>query len=62
MKVTFVRQTVMTFARSEASHAPKAFLFPAVSLLKVKKLQPPPGKLVLRPEADGSDLCVADSG
>ena len=31
-----------------------------LSLLKVKKLQAPPGKLI-RPEADGSDLCVADS-
>ena len=36
--------------------------FLAASLLKLKKLQPPPGKLVVRPDVDGSDLCVADSG
>ena len=30
-------------------------------MLKVKKLRPPPGKLVVHPEADGSDLCVADT-
>ena len=65
----------MTFARSpfrtpqllshfsEASHAPKTFFFLSSSLLKVKKLHPPPGKLVVhvRLEEDGSDLCVADS-
>ena len=34
----------------------------AVSLLKVKKVQASPGKLVIRPEADGSELCVANSG
>ena len=47
---------------SEAFRAPKTFSFLAASLLKVKKLQTPRGKLVLRSEADGSDLCVADSG
>ena len=45
---------------SEASYAPKMF-FLAASLLKVKKLQPSPGKFVVRPEAGSRDLCVADS-
>ena len=40
---------------SKASHAPKMFFFLAASLLKVKMLYPPSVKLVVRPEADGSD-------
>ena len=47
---------------SEASHTPKTFFFPAVSLLKIKELLPSPSKLVVRAEVDGSDLCEADSG
>ena len=43
-------------------HAPKTFRFLAASLLKVKKLLPIPGKLVVHLEADSSDLCVAESG
>ena len=45
---------------SEASHAAKTFLLLAASLLKVKKLQASPGKLVLCPEVDSSDLYVED--
>ena len=48
---------------SEASCAAKTFFFLAASLhAKGEKLQPPPGKVVVRPEAVSSDLCVADSG
>ena len=69
-----MRRTVVTFARnpfpnakllpwfSETHPAPKTFFFLAASLVKVKKLQPLQGKLVGRPEVDGSDLCMADSG
>ena len=72
--MTFVRRTAVTFARSpfpngtastalsEASHATKTFFFLAASLLKLKKLQVAPGKVVVSDEADGSDLCVADRG
>ena len=45
---------------SEPSHTAKTFFFLAVSLLKVKELQPSPRKLV-RAEGDGSDLCEADA-
>ena len=38
---------------SEVSNATKTFFFLAVFLIKVKKLQPAPGKLVVLPEADG---------
>ena len=47
---------------SEASHAPKIFLFLAVSQLKGQSVSLPYVKLVVHPEADGSDLCMADSG
>ena len=45
---------------SESSHAAKMFFFLAVSLLKVKELQPSPSKLVVRAKGDGSDLCKAN--
>ena len=45
---------------NEACNAAKTFVFLAASLLKVKKLQPFPGKLVVRPEADSNDLYNAD--
>ena len=73
-KVTFVRRTLVTSARSpfpnatvlphfsEAFHAPTTFFFLTASLLKVKRLQPPHSKLVVRPEVDGSDLCEAKRG
>ena len=45
---------------SEASHRVKTFFFLAASLLKVEELQSSPSKLVVRAEADGSDLCKAN--
>ena len=47
---------------SEASLAVITFFFLAASLLKVKELQPSPSKLVVRDEADGSDLCETVGG
>ena len=46
---------------SKASLVAKTF-FLAVSLLKVKELQPSSSKLVPHAEADSSDLCEADGG
>ena len=37
---------------SDTSHTAKMFVFLAASVLKVKKFQPSPGKLVARLEAD----------
>ena len=45
---------------SETSCVAKTFTFLAVSLPKMKKLQPSPSNLVVRPEADSSDPCKAD--
>ena len=47
---------------SEASHAANMLFFLPSSLLKVKKLQPSPSKLVVCPEADGSGFCVEHGG
>ena len=47
---------------SEASHATKTFFFLDESLLKVKQLQPSPGKLVVCAEGDGSELCETKGG
>ena len=47
---------------SEAFHAAKPFFFFVSSLLKWRKLQPSPSKLAVRPEADGSDLCLENGG
>ena len=47
---------------NEASHAAKTFFFLTASVLKVKKFQSFPGKLVVCPEAGGSDLSKADGG
>ena len=47
---------------NEASHAARTFVFLAASLLKVKNLQTFPVKLVVHPEAEGSDPCEADCG
>ena len=47
---------------SNASHAAKMFVFLSAFLLEVKRFQPLLGKLVVRPEADGSDLCEVDGG
>ena len=41
---------------NEASHKAKTFFFLPASVLKVKKFQSFPGKLVVCPEAGGSDL------
>ena len=45
---------------SEAFHTAKSFVYIAESLLKVKSSNLPLGKLIVHPDADGSDLCVAD--
>ena len=47
---------------NEASRTVKAFVFLAASLLKVKRLQASPGKLVARSEADDDDSCKAECG
>ena len=48
---------------SEASHENKMFSsFLAASMIKVKEIQTSPNKLVVRAEADGSDLCEVDGG
>ena len=57
----FINATASTLL-SEAFHAAKTFVFLAASLLKVKKLQPSPIKLVVHPEAKGGDLFQANSG
>ena len=44
----------------DAFHAAKTF-FLAASLLQVEKFQSSPGKLVVCPEAGGSDLYKADN-
>ena len=46
---------------SESSQTAKTFFFLVARLLKVKTLQPYPGKLVALSEADGSDLRVAEA-
>ena len=47
---------------NEASREAKTFFFLPASVLKAKRFQSSPGKLVVCPEAGGSDLSEADGG